>query len=120
MFTGSGSEADALALTGAVLAHRHPGQRRHVITQANEHPAVLAACADLHDVDVTVLPLDAHGLLDPDAVAAEITNATILVSVMHANNETGTLQPIAEAAHARGLLVHTDAAQSIGKIPADV
>lgn len=126
VFTGSGSEADALALTGAVLAHRRPGRRPHVITQATEHPAVLAACADLadlHDVDVTVLPVDQYGLVDPDAVAAAITDATILVSVMHANNETGTLQPIAaitQAAHARGVLVHTDAAQSIGKVPVDV
>lgn len=126
MFTGSGSEADALALKGAVLAHRRPGRRPHVITQATEHPAVLAACADLaelHDVDVTVLPVDVHGLVDPDAVATAITDATILVSVMHANNETGTLQPITaitQAAHARGVLVHTDAAQSVGKIPVDV
>ena len=126
VFTGSGSEADALAIKGSVLANRRPGQRPHVITQATEHPAVLAACADLtalHDVDVTLLPVDQHGLLDPQAVVAAITDATVLVTVMHANNETGTIQPIAaiaRAAHARGVLVHTDAAQSIGKIPVDV
>lgn len=125
VFTGSGSEADALALKGAVLTHRRPGPRPHVITQATEHPAVLAACADLtelHDVDVTVLPVDQHGLVDPQAVAAAITDATVLVSVMHANNETGTIQPIADitrVAHARGVLVHTDSAQSVGKIPVD-
>ncbi|MHA6522884.1 cysteine desulfurase family protein [Tessaracoccus sp. G1721] len=126
VFTGSGSEADALAITGEVLARRRPGQRPHVITQATEHPAVLAACADLadlYDADVTVLPVDRHGLVDPDAVAHAITNATVLVTAMHANNETGTLQPIADiarVAHARGVLMHTDAAQSVGKIPVDV
>lgn len=126
LFTGSGSEADALAITGSVLANRRAGRRAHVITQATEHPAVLAACADLadlHDVDVTVLPVDQHGLVDPDAVADAITDATVLVTVMHANNETGTLQPIAHiarVAHARGVLVHSDAAQTIGKIPVDV
>lgn len=85
VFTGSGSEADALAITGAVLAHQRPGQRPHVITQATEHPAVLAACADLtdlHDVDVTVLPVDAHGLVDPDAVAAAINDATVPAALL--------------------------------------
>lgn len=126
VFTGSGSEADALAIKGAVLANRRPGHRPHVITQATEHPAVLAACTDLaelHDTDVTVLPVDQHGLVDPEAVAAAITDATVLVSVMHANNETGTIQPIAaiaRAARARGVLVHTDAAQSVGKVTVDV
>lgn len=126
VFTGSGSEADALAIRGSVLANRAPGQRPHVITQATEHPAVLAACTDLrdlHGVDVTVLPVDRLGLVDPTAVADAITDATVLVSVMHANNETGTIQPIADitrAAHAQGVLVHCDAAQSIGKIPVDV
>ena len=126
VFTGSGSEADALAVKGSVLANRPPGRRPHVITQATEHPAVLAACADLsalHDVDVTVLPVDGYGLVDPEGVADAITDATVLVSVMHANNETGTIQPvaaIARAAHARGVLVHSDAAQSIGKILVDV
>ncbi len=125
VFTGSGSEADALAIRGAVLAAAGRG-RRHVVTQATEHPAVLAACADLaelHDVDVTVLPVDARGLVDPGDVAGAITGATVLVTVMHANNETGTVQPvaeIAETAHARGVLVHCDAAQSAGKIPVDV
>ena len=106
VFTGSGSEADALAIRGAVLAAltsdpRFAGTltrtRPHVITQATEHPAVLAACrelADLHGVEVTVLPVDGAGRLSPDDVAAAITPATVLVTVMHANNETGTLQPL--------------------------
>lgn len=126
VFTGSGSEADAMAIKGAVLANRRPGQRPHVITQATEHPAVLAACADLaelHDADVTILGVDGHGLVDPEAVAAAITEATVLVTVMHANNETGTIQPVADiarVAHARGVLVHSDAAQSAGKVRVDV
>lgn len=126
VFTGSGSEADALAVRGAALAHPGIGPWSHVITQATEHPAVLAAVDDLRDLHgfrVTVLPVDADGLVDPDAVAAAITEHTVLVSVMHANNETGVLQPvaeIAEVAHRHGVLVHCDAAQSVGKVPVDV
>jgi len=127
VFTGSGSEADALAIRGATLAAAADrGIRPHVITQVTEHPAVLAACEELrthHGAEVTVLPVDAHGRVDPAQVAAAITEATVLVSVMHANNETGTLQPIAEIAEicrARGILLHTDAAQSVGKLPVDV
>lgn len=125
VFTGSGSEADALGIRGAVLAGGR-AEGRHVITQATEHPAVLAACAelrDVHGVEVTVLPVDAAGVLDPDAVEAALTPATALVTVMLANNETGTLQPVAEIArraHARGVPVHCDAAQAVGKIPVDV
>lgn len=126
VFTGSGSEADALAIKGTVLAWPARRRRPHVITQATEHPAVLAACTDLHElygVEVTVLPVDSTGLVDPAAVADAITDATVLVTIMHANNETGTLQPIVaivEAAHSRGVLVHCDAAQSLGKIPVDM
>ncbi len=127
VFTGSGSEADALAIRGATLAAAaERGIRPHVITQVTEHPAVLAACDELrthHGAEVTILPVDAHGQVDPDQVTAAITDTTVLVSVMHANNETGTLQPIAEIAeicHARGVLLHTDAAQSAGKVPVDV
>ena len=132
VFTGSGSEADALAVRGAVLAAMTSdprfadGARPHLITQATEHPAVLAACqdlADLHGVDVTVLPVDAAGRVDPHTVEAAMTPATVLVTVMHANNETGTMQPIreiAEITRARGVLLHTDAAQSVGKVPVNV
>jgi cysteine desulfurase len=124
VFTGSGSEADNLAIRGTILAA--PEHRRHVITQATEHPAVLATCHAmhrLHDVEVTVLPVDAHGLVDPADLQAAITPHTALVSIMAANNETGTLQPIAELAaiaHAHGALLHTDAAQAAGKIHLDV
>jgi len=124
VFTGSGSEANNLALRGAVLAlgRDHP----QVVTQQTEHPAVLATCRALqrlHGVEVTYLPVDRDGLVDPDELAAAITPRTALVSVMLANNETGTMQPIAalaRVAHEHGTLFHTDAAQAAGKIPIDV
>ncbi len=128
VFTGSGSEADTLAIRGAVLAAltgvptRWAHRRPHVITQVTEHPAVLRACEALHrlhGVEVTYLPVDTDGLVDPTALADAMTDRTILVTVMHANNETGAIQPIsdlAEIAHANGGLLHTDAAQSLGKV----
>jgi len=124
VFTGSGSEADNLAIRGTLLAATD--HRRQVITQATEHPAVLATCHALHrlhDVEVTVLPVDRHGLVDPADLQAAIGPHTTLVSIMLANNETGTIQPIAELAaitHAHGALLYTDAAQAAGKIPIDV
>ena len=127
VFTASGSESDALAIRGAVLARAAAVTGRpHVITQVTEHPAVLAACRYLslwHDVDVTYLPVDRHGRVDPAEVAAAITPDTVLVTVMHAHNETGTLQPIADIAEItrlRGVLLHTDAAQSGGKVDLDI
>ncbi|TDP91082.1 cysteine desulfurase family protein [Labedaea rhizosphaerae] len=124
VFTSGGSESDVLAIRGAALG-RGDG-RRQVITQATEHPAVLAACdalRRLHGFEITVLPVDEHGLVDPTEAEAAISDRTALVTIMHANNETGTIQPIrrlAALAHARGALFHTDAAQSIGKIVVDV
>src|SRR6266545_1668151 len=120
VFTGSGSEANNLAIKGVAYALRERGT--HLITSAVEHPAVAGPLRFLERQGflVTTLPVDADGLVDPAQVAAAITDQTILVSIMHANNEVGTLQPIraiAEIAHARGALVHTDAAQTIGKIP---
>ena len=127
VFTGSGSEADALAIRGAFLAARADGRpRTHMITQVTEHPAVLAACReleDLHGVAVTYLLVDEYGRVDPDQVEKVITSATFLISIMHANNETGTVQPIAKIAaiaQAHGVLLHCDAAQSIGKISVNV
>ncbi|RKS78924.1 cysteine desulfurase [Actinomadura pelletieri DSM 43383] len=125
VFTGSGSEADALAIIGAVPSRRRPDEA-HVITQATEHPAVLEACRALrrrHGPRVTVLPVDAHGRVDPADLAAALDPDTTLVSIMAANNETGVLQPIAELAaitRRHGALFHTDAAQAAGKIPLDV
>lgn len=123
VFTGSGTEADHLAIRGTVRAAdtEHP----HVITQATEHPAVLAACRQLEadGVRVTVLPVDEGGSVSPRDLRSALTPGTVIVSIMHANNETGTIQPIAELArvtHEGGALFHTDAAQSVAKIPVDV
>ena len=94
-----------------------------MITQPTEHPAVLGTCRALqrlHGVQVTYLPVDRDGLVDPAALETAITPSTVLVSIMAANSETGVLQPIAELAgiaHPRGVLFHTDAAQAAGKIP---
>lgn len=124
VFTGSGSEADNLAVRGAVLASAV--DRPHVITQRTEHPAVLQACAALrrwHGAEVTCLPVDGAGRVDPDDLAGAFTSRTVLVSIMAANNETGVLQPVAELARLtreRGALLHCDAAQSVGKLPVDV
>jgi cysteine desulfurase len=124
VWTASGSEANLLALRGVLLASDH--RRPHVITQATEHPAVLETCRALqrlHGVRVTVVPVDGHGQVDPAAVASAFATNTVLVSVMAANNETGTLQPIAQLAalaHQHGALFHCDAAQAAGKIPIDV
>jgi cysteine desulfurase len=132
VFTGSGSEADTLAIRGVVLAAltddptRWSHGRPHIITQVTEHPAVLRACEALHrlhGIDVTYLPVDTDGLVDPAALADAMTDRTVLVTVMHANNETGTIQPVADLAeitHGHGALLHTDAAQSIGKVAVHV
>ncbi|HZU68700.1 MAG TPA: cysteine desulfurase family protein [Ktedonobacteraceae bacterium] len=120
-FTGGGSESDNLAIRGAALARRHFGN--HIITQATEHPAVINTChalERLHGFRVTYLPVDKYGQVDPAQVEATIDDRTVLVTIMHANNETGTLQPIkqiAEIAHRHRALMHSDASQSVGKIP---
>jgi len=123
VFTGGGTEANNLALIGAAQALSERG--RHLVTTAVEHPAVLEVCRWLsgHGFELTVLPVDGCGRVDPAAVRAAITPQTILVSVMHANNEVGTIQPLAEIAaetRPRGVLLHSDAAQSVGKIPVRV
>ncbi len=124
VFTGGGSESDNLAIKGVALAHANRG--RHIITSAIEHPAVLNTCrylADHHGFRVTYLPVDGHGLVDPNDVRQAIATDTILITIMHANNEVGTIQPVEEIgkiARERGILFHTDAAQSVGKVPTDV
>jgi cysteine desulfurase len=123
VFTSGGSEANNLALKGLFFAS---GRRRpHLVTTAVEHPAILSPCAFLERLgaQVTYLPVDGTGRVDPDALRRAITADTLLVSVMHANNEVGTVQPIEECARIareRGVLFHTDAAQSVGKIPTKV
>ncbi len=123
VFTSGATEACNLAIKGAALA---PGARgRHLVTQATEHKAVLETLASLagQGFDVTVLPVDCHGLVEPAAVAAALRRDTALVSLMLANNETGTVQPVAETAavvRTHGALLHCDAAQGPGKLPLDV
>jgi cysteine desulfurase len=123
VFTSGGSESNNHAIKGVFFAHRERGN--HIITTAVEHPATLAPCRFLESLGakVTVLPVDRFGRVDPDEVRQAITPRTILITVMHANNEVGTIQPIAEiatVARNAGVLLHTDAAQSVGKIPAGV
>lgn len=123
VFTSGGSEANNLALKGAWFARAERGD--HIVTTSVEHPAILEPARFLERLGarVTRLPVDAFGRVDPDDVRRAITPRTILVSVMHANNEVGTIEPI-EAISAitreRGVLFHTDAAQSVGKIPTRV
>jgi cysteine desulfurase len=123
VLTSGGSEANNLALKGVFYARREAGD--HIVTSQAEHPAILAPCRFLErqGARVTYLRVDGTGRVDPDDVRRALTPRTILVSVMHANNEVGTIQPIAEIAriaHAQGVLVHTDAAQSVGKIETGV
>src|SRR5579863_7911409 len=125
-FTGGGSEGDNLAIRGVALAKRASGNGNHIITQVTEHPGVLNLChalERLHGFRITWLPVDGSGRVSPGTVEDAITDETVLVTIMHANNETGTLQliaEIAEIAHRHGVLMHTDAAQSVGKIPVRV
>jgi cysteine desulfurase len=124
VFCASGSEADNLAIKGTALRHRE--RRAHIVTSAIEHPAVLGACRYLErrfDCRLTIVPVDGTGLVDPDDVRRAIEPDTVLISVMHANNEVGTVQPIeqiAAVARERAIPFHTDAAQSVGKIRTDV
>ncbi len=120
IFTSGGTEANNHAILGAALAARDRG--RHIVTTAVEHPAVSEVCRHLESrgFTTTYVPVDEYCRIDPDQVAAAITDQTVLVPVMHANNEVGTLQPVAEVAalaRARGILSHTDCAQSAGKVP---
>jgi cysteine desulfurase len=135
VFTGGGSEASNQAIKGTCLRRprglfarlfggRSP-DRSHVITAAVEHPATLQPVEFLRRLGcaVTILPVDRHGLVDPDDVKRAITPRTTLVTVMHSNNEVGTLMPVKEVAaicRERGVLVHTDCAQSLGKVPVSV
>jgi cysteine desulfurase len=125
VFTSGGTEANNHAIKGAFFARRTASHPPHVIASRIEHPAVLAPCRFLERLgaEVTLVPVDRTGLVDPDAVRQAIRPGTFLVSIMHANNEVGTIEPIremAQIAHERGVLFHTDAAQTTGKIPFDV
>jgi cysteine desulfurase len=130
VFTGGGSEASNLALKGVAFANLRGFFGRwaggaHLVISAVEHPATTQPCEFLKRLGcrVTVVPVDGHGCVDPDAVRQAIAKGASLVSIMHSNNEVGTLQPIKEIAAltcAKGVLLHTDAAQSTGKLPLDV
>lgn len=122
VFTSGATESDNLALQGVARALRERGD--HLVTVATEHPAVLDTARALaaEGFALTELPVDRAGLVDPDDVARAITDRTVLVSVMWANNEIGVVQPIAaiaERCRARGVLLHSDAAQAVGKLPVD-
>ncbi|MCJ7642470.1 MAG: cysteine desulfurase NifS [Desulfobacterales bacterium] len=123
VFTGGGTEADNLAIKGVAYANRSKG--KHLITSSVEHHAVLHSCRHLEKdgFHVTYLPVDSHGRVNPDDMKRTFRRDTILVTIMHSNNEVGTLQPIetiGKIAQEQGVLFHTDSIQSIGKIPVDV
>jgi cysteine desulfurase len=123
VFTSGGTEADNHAIKGVCLAGRERGN--HVITTAIEHHAVLHACNFMKELgfDVTVVPVQSDGLVDPDDIKKAITGRTLLVSVMHANNEVGAIQPIGEISEitrAAGVCFHVDAVQTMGHLPIDV
>jgi cysteine desulfurase len=124
VYTSGGTESDNFAIRGVAEA-LEPTGRKHLIASAIEHEAVLNTLKALgrRGWQTTLLPVDRTGIVDPERLRAVISNETALVSVMHANNEIGTIQPVAQLAaiaHEHGALVHTDAVQSVGKIPVDV
>ena len=123
IFTSGGTESDNLALKGIARRNREKG--KHIITTSIEHPAILETCRRLEKegFEVTYLPVTSAGLVDVAALESAIRQETILISVMHANNEVGTIQPLEEIgkiAEKRDIYLHTDAVQSVGKIPTDV
>lgn len=123
VFTSGGTESNNLAIIGAAHARHHLGN--HIITSSVEHPAVLEVCAYLEKEGfrISIVPVDEFGMVDPAEVLRQIRPDTILISIMHANNEVGTIQPVDEIgriANEKGIWMHSDAAQSLGKIPVNV
>ena len=124
IFTGCGSESDNLAIRGVGFASRDKGN--HIITTSIEHHAISHTCEQLHrkfGFEITYLPVDKHGVVDPDDVGRAITDKTVLITIMYANNEVGTIEPIAEIgkiARAKGIPFHTDAVQAGGTLDLDV
>jgi len=123
VFTSGGTESNNHAIKS--IGGSRYGRGTHIITSQIEHPAVLEVCRfmEAHGFSVTYLPVDKEGLVDPADVAAAVTPQTMMISIMHANNEVGTLQPVSEIAKmvkGKDILFHTDAAQSVGKVPVRV
>lgn len=123
IFTSGGSEANNLALKGLYFKNRHKG--KHIITSKIEHPAIMNPCRFLEEIgaNVTYVGVDKFGKVSVEEIEKAISQETILISIMHSNNETGTIQPIqeiGELARKSGVAFHTDASQSIGKVPVDV
>ena len=123
VFTSGGTEADNIAVTG--VANALAGKGRHIITSTIEHHAVLSTCRHLAGAgfELTEVPCDGDGVVDPQSVREAVRKDTVLITIMHANNETGSIQPIREIgkiALERGIVFHTDAVQSLGKLPLDV
>ncbi|MFH1160524.1 MAG: selenide, water dikinase SelD [bacterium] len=123
VFTSGGTESNNFAIKGAALANQSRG--KHILTSAIEHPAVTEVCRHLQTLgfEITWIRVDGFGLVNPEEVRWAIRPDTILITIMHANNETGSIQPVSEIgriAKENGILFHTDAAQSVGKIPVDV
>jgi cysteine desulfurase len=123
IFTGGGTESNNAAVRGIARARRSRGN--HIITTQIEHPSIIRVCRELEaeGFEITFLPVDRYGRVDFKTLESAVTDRTILISMMHANNEVGTLQPVAEAgrlARSRGIYFHCDAAQSISKVPVDV
>tara|TARA_B100001123_G_C15317850_1_gene1026809 strand:+ start:862 stop:2019 length:1158 start_codon:yes stop_codon:yes gene_type:complete len=126
IFTSCGSESDNLALRGIALEARELGKGNHLIVSAIEHPAILRTAQQLqnhHGFDITILPVDQHGLTSPRDLKTVIQPDTFLVSIMYANNEIGVVQPISDLAaitHEHNILFHSDAVQAAGQLPLDV
>ena len=124
IFTSGATESDNLAIKGIVEFYKDKGN--HIITCVTEHKAILDSCRTLErngKAVVTYLPVDKYGMVDPDAVRAAITDKTVLITIMYANNEIGTIHPVAEIgriAKEKGIVFHCDAVQAVGKIPVDV
>src|SRR6202041_3264572 len=124
IFTSGATESDNLAIKGIVEFYKDKGN--HIITCVTEHKAILDSCRTLErngKAVVTYLPVDKYGMVDPDAVRAAITDKTVLITLMYANNEIGTIHPVAEIgriAKEKGIVFHCDAVQAVGKIPVDV
>lgn len=123
IFTSGGTESNNLAIQGIAFENRHKG--RHIITSTIEHPAVSEVCKYLeeNDFNVTYIPVDQYGMIDPADIEEAIRHDTILISIMHANNEVGTIQPVKEIANiakSHGIIFHSDGAQSLGKTPVNV